>query len=84
MADETWTCARCGRTSREGEALAWWDLIDDGSDDPEEMPVVCPDCLYTPEKKDQIAEAIRHTSLADAVAEIGTSFDVSVEETEEP
>ena len=71
VAEETWECSRCGRESREGEALALWELIDDGSDaDPEDMPVVCPECFYTLEELDQIREALRHTSREDAVVDI--------------
>ena len=37
------------------------------TDDPEEWPVVCPECLWTPEERGIQNEAAQHIELTDAV-----------------
>jgi len=72
---ETFVCSRCERESRDDEALAWWELLEGEGDDPETWPVVCPQCFYTTAELDQIGEALRHVSTADAVREISTTLE---------
>jgi len=52
MTSEIWTCARCQReiVVPDDPEHASWELVNVGeSDDPEEWPVFCPDCLTNEE-----------------------------------
>lgn len=58
---ETWTCARCQReiTVPDDPQSASWEVVNVGeSDDPEDWPVFCPDCLTNRE----LAEIVRQTA----------------------
>jgi len=75
---ELWTCANCGRevTAPDDPEHTWWELVEDpATDDPEQWPVFCPHCLYTPEQRDQISDALSRVNLTDAEKEtLAASF----------